>query len=116
MTNPLRGELKIVLNNTEFKTKLTLDTIFRIEESISSNSIVEAATNLANGFMPSRDIFLILSTAIRAGGTDMSDNEIKKHIWAHGIVGSMSVVGEILANALTAGLGEDELEGKQEAV
>ena len=75
MANKFRGEQKVNLNNTEYNTRLTLDGIMRIESG-TGRPILKLATELMNSNLSITDCVTVLSTAIRAGGNNLTQKEI----------------------------------------
>ena len=107
MANKFRGELKVNLNNTEYNTRLTLDGIMRIEQA-TGRPILKLATELMNSNLSITDCVTVLSTAIRAGGNNMTQKEIGELVFEAGLTDGIRVTGEILANAITGGNKDEE--------
>lgn len=113
MANTIRGELDIELNGSTYKTKLNLNSIMVLERNLG-RSLIKVTQSLSTGDLQLSELLQVLQTALKGGGNDLSDADIKKLVWEAGYVNSLSAVGEILTNSLT---GDEELnEGKQEAV
>ncbi len=112
MVNKYRGELEISLKGKKYKTKLSLDSIVRIETALGK-SILEVANDLMNSRMKMTDVITILTQAIRGGGNDLTEKEIGRIVFDIGIVESFKVVGEILTNTITGGE-NDDIEKKEE--
>lgn len=107
MNNPNRGEHLVELAGKQYKTKLNLDSIVRIETATSS-SIVRVAQRLAQGDLMTKEIAAILLIAIRGGGNDIDEKTIEKIVWEAGLVEAMTVCGTLLTNALSGGSGKPE--------
>ena len=107
MANIFRGELKVNLNNTEYNTRLTLDGIMRIESG-TGRPILKLATELMNSNLSITDCVTVLSTAIRAGGNNLTQKEIGNLAFEAGLTEALRVTGEILANAITGGKSTEE--------
>lgn len=71
-------------------------------------SIVNIAQKLSSGSLLTNEIVVILITAIRGGGNDISDKEMNKIVWDSGLVEAMTVCGAILTNALSGGSGKSQ--------
>jgi hypothetical protein len=113
MANTIRGELDIELNNSTYKTKLNLNSIMVLERNLG-RSLIKVTQSLSTGDLQLTELLQVLQTALKGGGNDLSDADVKQIVWEAGYVNALSAVGEILTNTLT---GDDELnEGKQEAV
>ena len=106
MSNPKRGELKIVLGKKEYQGKVTLDVIMRIERQLG-RGVVKVATSLSEADISVTEIIAILTPVIRGGGNDVTEKDIQKAVWDAGIAEGIKVCGEILAEALGAS-GDDE--------
>jgi hypothetical protein len=102
MVNPRRGELNLQLGTTQYKGKVTLDVLVRIESTMGCG-VVKIAQRLSEGDLRISDILAILTPVIRAGGNDLDQKQIGTVIWEAGLAEGMRVAGEILALALTAG-------------
>jgi len=123
MENKFRGELKVSLNNTDYKTRLTLDGIMRIETA-TGRPVLKLATELMNSNLSITDCVHILTVAIRGGGNNMTSKQIGEIMFQSGLTEGLRVVGEILANTITGGKsnedgaedGEEDSEKNVEAV
>jgi DhnA family fructose-bisphosphate aldolase class Ia len=102
MTNPKRGELKIVLADKKFDARVTLDVIMRIERSLGKG-IVKIAQSMSEADVSVTDIVAILTPVIRAGGNDVSEKDVGEAIWDAGLAQGIAVCGEVLGQALGAG-------------
>ena len=112
MVNKFRGELEVSLNQKTYKTRLSLDSIVRIETQLGK-SILEVANDLMSSRVKMQEIITIMTLAIRGGGNNVTEKEIGQEIFAVGIVESFKIVGEILSNTITGG--EQGTEKKEES-
>jgi len=112
MANPIRGEKEITLNGVKYATKLNLNSMMVMERKLE-RSTIKVLGQISQGDLPLQDMVTILQIALKGGNNDLSDADVKKLVWEHGVIASIGVVGEVLANALA---GEEEDEGKPEAV
>lgn len=113
MANAIRGELNIELGGLTYKTKLNLNSIMVLERNLG-RSLIKVTQTLSTGDLQLSELLQVLQTALKGGGNDLSDADVKKLVWDAGYVDALAAVGNILTNTLT---GDDELnEGKQEAV
>ncbi len=98
--NPLKAEKILNFpNNVEYKTRMSLDTIMKIEEKLGT-SLIQVANKLSQGGILLTEIVIILTYAIRAGGNDVKENDIKELVSEIGYVESIKVTGQLLTNAL----------------
>ena len=105
MTNPQRGELQVELGDQVLDARVTLDTIVRIERSLSM-SILKCAQLLSTGELTIEQLQVILFRSLRSGGNRLEIKDIQKLIWDAGLADSYRVAGEILA--MTLGTEEDD--------
>ena len=99
-TNLLRAEKVLNFpNNKSFKARMSLDTIMRIEEVLGM-SILKLGNKLAQGDVTMAQIIQILTLSIRAGGSDIQDNEVKQLVSEIGLMDAIKKTGELLAIAL----------------
>lgn len=73
MANRHRGEVDICLDGKIYPLCLTLGALAELEDRLMLDNIGELAGRFAGGKVRSRDLMIILGTALRAGGADISD-------------------------------------------
>jgi hypothetical protein len=98
-TNSLKAEKILNFKDKTYKARMSLDTIMRIEEALGT-SILKVGNKLTTADITLLDIITILTLAIRAGGNDINESDIKKHVSEIGLVESMKLTGELLTLAL----------------
>jgi len=107
--NPKRGELQIVLGETKYQGRVTLDVVMRIERQMG-RGIVKIAQAMSNADISVSDILTILTPVIRAGGNDVKEKDLHSVIWEAGLTEGIRVCGEVIAIAL----GHEDDEGNVE--
>ena len=107
MTNPFRGEKEVKLGNKTYKTRLTVDSLIRLEQT-TGQSLIKLTQRLSEGSLTLSDIASIITPAIRGGGADIKEDEVIKIIYQSGIADGIRVCGELLANVLAGGQEDDE--------
>lgn len=115
MTNPMKGQVNLDLGDKTYKARLTIDAIMQIEESVGCG-IIKLAQRMADGDIKMVDIVFTLLPALRGGGNDFTDKEVKEIVGDIGIVASAKAVAELLTFTLTNGsneLGEEEAKKKE---
>ena len=112
MSNPKRGELKIVLGKKTFNGRVTLDVVQRIETGLDMG-IIQIAKQLSEGALKTTEMTFILTPAIRAGGNNVTEDDVGKALWGAGLADGMKAIGEIVAIIL--GSGGDEGNEEQAA-
>ena len=110
MSNPKRGEMTITLGDKNFKAKVTLDVIMRIERQLGKG-IVKVAQSLSEADISASQIIAILTPVIRAGGNDIDEKKVGNAVWDAGLAQGISPCSEVLAQALGAGGDEGNEEG-----
>jgi hypothetical protein len=113
MANPLKGEIKVSLNNKEYKTRLTIDALMQIEDALGQG-IIKVAQRMGEGDVRIKDLTTVLLPALRGGGNDLQQSDINKLVQDAGIVESTKVVATLLAQTLTDDSGEESGGAKAE--
>lgn len=99
MTNPLKGEMMITLGEQEYKTRLTIDAIIKIEEQLD-RGILSITQRLAEADIRVQHLCVILYHALRGGGNDISEKQVKTIVDKAGLVPCCQAVAELLTAAL----------------
>lgn len=97
--NPLKAEKNLSLGSRTYKARMSLDTIMRVEDSLGC-SILGLANKLSTGDILLSQMLPVIYLSVRAGGNDVTENDIKSIISEIGYVESVKVVGELLTLAL----------------
>jgi len=97
--NSLKAEKILNFKDKTYKARMSLDTIMRVEEALGT-SILKVGNKLTTADITLLDIITILTLAIRAGGNDITESDIKKHVSDIGLVEAMKLTGELLTLAL----------------
>ena len=111
MANAIRGELDIELNGSKYKTKLSLNSLIVLERELG-RSLIKVTQDLQTGDLPLVEIILILKTALKGGGAEISEMELKKLICCAGNGSALGEVAKIITNSIVG----DDTGGKLEAV
>ena len=107
MTNPFRGEKEVKLGNKTYKTRMTVDSLIKLEQT-TGQSLIKLTSRLSEGSLTLTEIASIITPAIRGGGADIKEDEVIKIIYQSGIADGIRVCGELLANVLAGGQEDDE--------
>ena len=99
MNNPLRAEKTIKIGESEYKSRMSLDTIARIEESLGV-SILKIGQKLMAQDITQKECNIILTLCIRAGGNDVEEKDIWKLMSQQDLVKTITTIGELFALAL----------------
>jgi hypothetical protein len=106
MTNPLKGEMMITLGETEYKARLTVDSIIKIETALDKG-ILQITQRLGEADIRVSDLRTVLLYALRGGGKDFAERDINNIISDCGIVECCRAVAQLLTASLVA---QDEQE------
>lgn len=98
MANPLRNQIQVTLDKN-YKARLTIDAIMQIEDAVGCG-IIRLAQNMSDADIKMSHIVEILTPALRGGGHDLQQSDVKKIIAKVGIVKAATVVAEILTKTL----------------
>ena len=68
MTNPMRGEVEVVLDGTAHVARLTLGALAELEHDLGADSLMAIAGRFEAGRFSSRDVLAVLVAGLRGGG------------------------------------------------
>ena len=109
MTNPLKGQVEVQLGSETYKARLTIDAIVQIEEKVGCG-IIKLAQKMSEADIRMFDIISVLTPALRGGGNDITEKDVKKIITNVGIVEATTAVANLIAASLSDS--GEETEGK----
>ncbi len=113
MANPMKGQIDLTLGTDTYKARLSVDSIMQIEAACGCG-IIKLANKMAEGDIRMSDVIYVLTPALRGGGKDIQENDIKKIVADIGLVNATKAVAELLTQSLTTDSGEEgEAEGKK---
>jgi len=105
MTNPLKGQINLDLGDKSYKARLTVDAIIQIEDATGCG-IIKLAQNMSEADIKMKDLISVLTPALRGGGNDLQENDVKKTVGEVGIVDSAKAVAQLLTSTLTSNSSE----------
>ena len=109
--NKLRSEKILTFNDgVEYKARMSLDTIIRIEQAMGV-SILKVGNLLASADITLTQIIQVITLAVRAGGNDIKEKDIKKLIADIGLLEAIKMTGELISLALNV---DDDSESDDE--
>lgn len=97
--NPLKGEILVKLANKDYKCRLTIDSIIRIEDELDEG-ILQVAQKISIADVRIKTLQVILKYALRGGGNDLQNNDINRIIANTGIVPIAAEVTKMLVAVL----------------
>ena len=77
MTNPMKGEMSLKLGKNEYKTRLTIDSIIRIETELDKG-ILAITQKIGDADVRVGDLRTVLLHALRGGGNDLSEKDVSE--------------------------------------
>lgn len=113
MANPLKAQVDINLGGTDYAARLTIDSIIKIEEKVGCG-ILKLATRMGEADIRMVDLISVLTPALRGGGNDVKDHDVKLIIGEVGIVESAKAVAELLAQSLAPPSSDGDDKKKEE--
>lgn len=106
--NTRRAEKSLQINNKQYTAKMVVDTIMRIEDSLGG-SIFGVAKKFEIPDIKINEVMIILYQAVRSGGHDITEKDIKAHISDVGIVEATKTAGELIMLGLNVeGMGNQK--------
>jgi hypothetical protein len=113
MANPLKAQVDINLGGTDYKARLTIDAIMQIEEKLNCG-ILKLITRIADSDVRMTDLISVLTPALRGGGNDISEKDVKNIVSDSGIINTTKVVAELLAQSLQVEDQEEDAKKKED--
>ena len=101
MTNPMKGEIQITLGEEEYKTRLTIDAIIKIEAALDKG-ILSITQRLSEADIRVNDLVVILTHALRGGGNNVKEKDVMKLVGDAGLVPCCQAVAELLTSTLVS--------------
>jgi len=100
MTNPLKGQILINLGGKDYSCRLTVDAIIKIETELDKG-ILTITQKLSEADVRMGELVCILLHAVRGGGNDVKEQDIKSLIQETGIVSTCSAVATLLVSTMS---------------
>lgn len=105
--NNLKAEKLVKFNDDEYKARMSLDTIIRIENALGI-SILKLGNKLSQADITMSEIIAVITLALRAGGNNLQDKDVKKLISEIGLLEAIKMCGELVTLALNVDDDTDE--------
>ena len=97
--NPIKAEKILNFGGKDLKCRMSLDTIIRIEDALGY-SILKIGQKLTGADLTMSEVIAILTLAIRAGGNDTKENDVKELVAKIGLIEAIKHCGELITVAL----------------
>ena len=114
MTNPLRGQFEIELGDETYKTRLTIDACIKLEAEIGM-SLLKLTQKISDSDIRIEEVISILTHALRGGGNDVENKDVKKIVQSVGLTQGIMAVANILTATLTDPDADENQAKKEEA-
>lgn len=109
--NPLKGETQITLGSEDYTCRLTIDSLIKIEDEIGMG-VIKLISRLSSDMdMPIKHQLTILYHALRGGGNDLTQKQVKQLVTDNGILKTTQIILVMLTDTLND---EDSEEKKAE--
>ena len=95
----MKGEIQITLADKQYKTRLTIDAIIKIETALDKG-ILNVTQRLAEADIRVNDLVVILTHALRGGGNNVKEKDVMKLVGEAGLVPCCQAVAELLTSSL----------------
>lgn len=99
MTNPWRGEVRLVIDGAPRVMKLTLGALAELEEELGADSLVALVERFETGRTSARDVFALIVAGLRGGGWDVSAAQLRASEIEGGVGGAARAAAQLLARA-----------------
>lgn len=100
MTNPLKGQILINLGGKDYSCRLNVDAIIKIETHLDKG-ILTITQKLSEADVRMGELVCILLHALRGGGNDIDEKDVKALIQETGIVSACSAVATLLVSTMS---------------
>ena len=109
--NKLKSEIKLKFEDNEYTARMSLDSIIRIEHALGF-SILKLGNKIASAEITTSEIISVITLALRAGGNNFQDKDVKLMIANIGLLKAMKLAGELVTVALHIDEEDDDTEKK----
>lgn len=103
MANRRRGEVPLELGGRRYTLCLTLGALADLEDSLRAGDLAGLAGRLGAGRPRTGDLIALLGAALRGGGHDLSDGDVRHLPLAGDMDALMAALGDVLEAAFGAG-------------
>lgn len=107
MANRRRGEIPLALGGRRYTLCLTLGALAELEEALRAEDLAGLAGRLASGRPRTGDLIALLGAALRGGGHDLPDEEVRRLPLTGDLDAVITALGEVLEAAFGAGQPEN---------
>tara|TARA_Y100000385_G_C13035516_1_gene612801 strand:+ start:575 stop:895 length:321 start_codon:yes stop_codon:yes gene_type:complete len=96
----MKGEMTIDLGGEHYACRLTVDSLIKIETELDQG-ILAVTQRISEADVRLNDLAVILYYALRGGGKDLSQSDIKKIIQSAGVIPCTTAVAKLLVSVLS---------------
>lgn len=77
MSNPYRGEVRVVVDGTARQARLSLGALVTLEETLGEQSLLDLVKRFEDGQCRARDILVLLAAGLGMTPADLAEAEIE---------------------------------------
>lgn len=99
MSNPMRGEVEVVLDGQRHVARLTLGALAELEGALGAQSMIAVVERFEGGSFSSRDVLAVLAAGLRGGGWTGEAGDLLAVDIGGGPVGAAKAAADLLARA-----------------
>lgn len=99
MTNPWRGEVRLVVDGEARVMRLTLGALAELEEALGEDSLVSLVARFETGKTSARDVFALIVAGLRGGGWNVTETQLRSAEIDGGVSGAARAAAQLLARA-----------------
>ncbi|MCV6598444.1 MAG: gene transfer agent family protein [Mangrovicoccus sp.] len=97
--NPWAGEVRLVIDGTPRRLKLTLGALAELEDSLALGSLLDLVERFEAGRFSARDLLMLLAAGLRGAGHEISAEALGQAEIEGGAVAAARAAGRLLALA-----------------
>ena len=105
--NLLKAEKNLNILGKDYKARMSLDTIMRIENALG-DSIFKVAAKFSEPDVKISEVCQIIMHSVTSGGSEISEKDIYRYVCEIGIVEGTKVAGELIVMALNVNSDDSE--------
>ena len=101
MTNPMAGEVSVLINGVAHNCKLTLGALAELETTLEEPSLVDLVQRFEGGKYAGRDVLAVIVAGLRGGGWVGTSQDLLTAEIEGGAIGAARTAATLIARAFT---------------
>ncbi len=101
MANTHRGEIAAQLGDQTYTLVLTLGALAELEHAYGGEDLLAIAQRFEQGRIRATDAIKVIGAGLRGAGNNIANDDVAKLTSAHGAVGYMQIVADLLKATFT---------------